>query len=60
MTKLYEDALKLAVNENLRNIRRILDWAEEASDLGEKVQHTEQALRLLAEVAQNLHELRGG
>lgn len=58
VTKLYEDALKLAVNENLRNIRQILDWAEEAGDMGEKIRHTEQALRLLAEVAQNLQELR--
>ena len=57
MTKLYEDALKLAVNENLHNIRLMLDWAEEASELKEKIRQTEQALRLLNEVAQNLREL---
>jgi hypothetical protein len=57
VNKLYEDALKLAVNENLQNIRTILDWASEAIELKEKIQHTEQALRLLAEVAENLREL---
>ncbi len=58
MTKLYEDALKLAVNENLRNIRTILDWAEEADGLDDKIRHTAQALRLLQEVADNLDELQ--
>lgn len=58
MTKLYEDALKLSVNENLRNIRTLLDWAQEADSLDETIEHTEQALRLLGEVVQNLHELR--
>lgn len=57
MTKLYEDALKLSVNENLRTIRTLLDWAEEAVELKEKIRHTEQALTLLTEVTQNLREL---
>ena len=60
MTKLYEDALKLSINENLRNIRTILDWAEEATDLQDKIAHSEQAFRLLGEVVQNLQELRRG
>ncbi|MGB0651931.1 MAG: hypothetical protein ACPGQL_01920 [Thermoplasmatota archaeon] len=55
--KLYEDALKLSVNEELRNVRTLLDWAEEARELKEKIQHTEQAHRLLTEVAKNLREL---
>lgn len=59
MTKLYEDALKLSINENLHNIRTILDWAQEAADLDDTIAHTEQALRLLTEVAQNLRELQG-
>lgn len=59
MTKLYEDALKLSINENLRNIRLLLEWAEQAGQLDETIQHSEQALKLLAEVAQNLRELQG-
>ncbi len=59
MTKLYEDALKLSVNENLRNIRTILDWAEEAHDIAEATAHAEQAFRLLGEVVENLRELKG-
>lgn len=60
MTKLYEDALKLSIDANIRNIRTILDWAEETGDLPEKIRHSEQALRLLGEVVANLHELRAG
>lgn len=55
--KLYEDALKLSINHELRNIRTILDWAEECSELRPKIEHTAQALRLLGEVLQNLQEL---
>lgn len=59
MTKLYEDALKLSINENLQNIRTILNWANEAPDLAETIDHTEQAFRLLGEVVANLRELKG-
>lgn len=58
MTRLYEDALKLSVQENLRNIRTLLDWAQEAPDLETTIGHSEQALRLLSEVVQNLQELK--
>lgn len=58
MTRLYEDALKLSVQENLRNIRTLLDWAQEAPDMDTTIAHTEQALRLLSEVVQNLQELK--
>ncbi|HLF17094.1 MAG TPA: hypothetical protein VI796_06670 [Candidatus Thermoplasmatota archaeon] len=58
MSRLYEDSLKLTVNKNLSDIRILLTWAEEASDIKEKIQHTEQALRLLAEVVESLRELR--
>ncbi len=60
MTKLYKDALILSINENLRNIRTILDWAEEASDLDDTIAHAEQAYRLLGEAVQNLRELASG
>lgn len=58
MTKLYEDALKLSVRENLRNIRTLLDWAEGADELEETIRHSEQAHRLLSEVVENLNELK--
>ena len=58
MTKLYEDALKLSIDKNLRDIRAILDWAEQADDMDDKIGHTEQALQLLDEAAQNLRALR--
>ena len=58
MTKLYQDALRLSVNENLRNIRTLLNWAQEATGLEETIRHTEQALALLTEVAENLRELK--
>lgn len=57
MTKLYEDALRLSINENLRNIRTILDWAQEAEELQDAIAHSEQAYRLLGEVVANLREL---
>lgn len=57
MSKLYEDALRLSINGNLRNIRLLLEWAEQAQQLPDTIGHAEQALRLLAEVVQNLREL---
>lgn len=58
MTKLYEDALRLSVNENLRNIRTLLEWAQGAGGLDETIRHTRQALTLLSEVVDNLEELK--
>ncbi len=58
MSKLYEDSLKLTINKNLQDIRILLQWAEEASETREKIQHAEQALQFLPEVVANLRELR--
>lgn len=58
VSKLYEDALKLSIQENLQNIRTILDWAQEAHELDDAISHSEQALRLLTEVVANLRELK--
>lgn len=58
LSKLYEDALRLSINENLRNIRLLLEWAEGADAMEETIQHTEQAFRLLGEVVQNMRELQ--
>lgn len=58
MTKLYEDALRLSINENLRNIRLLLEWAEQASQLDETIGHSEQAAKLLLEVVDNLRDLK--
>lgn len=58
MTKLYKDALKLSINENLQNIRTILNWANEASELDDTIAHAEQAFRLLGDVVTNLRELK--
>ncbi len=58
MTKLYEDALRLTVQENVQNIRTLLEWAQASGDLDEVIQHAEQAWRLLGDVVQNLKELR--
>ncbi len=58
MSKLYEDALRLSINENLRNIRLLLEWAEGAGDLEETIGHASQAHRLLGEVVENLEALR--
>jgi len=49
-SKLYEDSLKLTVNKNLQDIRILLQWAEEAYETVEKIQHVEQALGFLREV----------
>lgn len=56
-SKLYEDSLKLTVNKNLQDIRLLLIWAEEASGIQEKIQHSEQAVHLLSEIILNLKEL---
>ncbi len=58
MTKLYEDSLRLSVDMELRNIRTLLDWAEEAGELRDKIQHVAQANRLLNSVNENLQALR--
>ena len=56
-SKLYEDSLKLTVNKNLQDIRILLQWAEEASETREKIQHADQALNFLREVVETLREL---
>lgn len=56
-SKLYEDSLKLTVNKNLQDIRILLQWAEEAYETREKIQHADQALRFLTEVVETLREL---
>lgn len=57
LSKLYKDALRLSINENLRNIRLLLEWAENADQMADTIQHTEQAFRLLGEVVENLRAL---
>ncbi len=57
MSKLYEDSLKLTVNKNLQDIRILLQWAEDASETREKIQHSQQALDFLREVVETLKEL---
>jgi hypothetical protein len=58
MNNLYTDALRLSINKNLADIRTLLLWAEEASEVREKIMHTEQALGFLQEVVENLRQLR--
>lgn len=57
-TKLYEDSLKLTINKNLQDIRILLQWAEEAYETREKIQHAEQASDFLREVVETLRELQ--
>jgi hypothetical protein len=49
--KLYEDSLKLTINKNLSVL---LLWAEEAVEVREKIQHSEQALTYLADIVETL------
>lgn len=56
--RLHEDALRLAVDKNLADIRTLLQWAEETGNLDEKVRHISHALDLLAEVKDNLTALK--
>lgn len=56
--KLHEDALRLAVDKNLADIRTLLLWAEESKEIQEKLGHISHALELLAEVKENLGALR--
>lgn len=58
MTDLYTDALRLSINKNISDIRTLLLWAEEATEVREKVMHAEQALRFLQETVENLAHLR--
>lgn len=57
MSKLYADSLRLSIDMELRNIRTILDWAEEATDIVDKIAHVDQAARLLSSVNENLQAL---
>jgi hypothetical protein len=57
MGKLHEDALRLTVQENLQNIRTLLEWAEESGDLAKVIGHAEQAHRLLGDVVSDLRAL---
>ncbi len=56
--KLLEDALRMAVDKNLSDIRTLLLWAEQTGNLEEKVGHITHALELLSEVRDNLKALR--
>lgn len=55
---LYEDAIKLAINKSLTDIKTVLDWAEREDSLQQKEKHVAHALALLDEVRQNLATLR--
>jgi len=55
---LYEDAIKLAINKSLTDIKTVLDWAEREESLPQKEKHVAHALALLDEVRQNLAALR--
>lgn len=57
-SRLHEDALRLAVDKNLADIRTLLQWAGETGDLDEKVRHISHALDLLSEVKDNLTALK--
>ena len=56
--RLHHDALRLAVDKNLSDIRTLLLWAEQAGDTKEKLGHIQHALTLLAEVRDNLASIR--
>ena len=55
--KLLQDALRLAVDKNLADIRTLLSWAEQGETLEEKLRHIGHALELLSEVQDNLRAL---
>lgn len=57
MERLHEDALRLAVNKNLADIRTLLLWAEQSSDMKEKVSHVTRAVELLVEVKEHMEAL---
>lgn len=55
--KLHGDAIRMAVDKNLSDIRTLLLWAEEAKEIKEKLGHISHALELLAEIKENLGAL---
>jgi hypothetical protein len=57
--QLYEDSLKLTLNKNIEDIRILLLWAQEADSIGEKAQHTQQALTYLRDILEMLQEMPG-
>ncbi len=59
MSQLGNDALRLAVLQNLDNIRTLFMWAESTKDLDETIQHLDQANQLLGEAVENLRALKG-
>lgn len=56
--RLYEDSLKLTINKNIEDVRVLLLWAQEAPDVRDKIQHTQEAARYLADVVETLRELQ--
>lgn len=58
MEKLHEDALHLAVDKNLADIRTLLRWAEQSNDMKEKVAHVTRAVELLVEVKEHMEALQ--
>lgn len=58
MERLHEDALRLAVDKNLADIRTLLLWAEQSDNMGEKVAHVTRAVELLVEVKDHMEALR--
>lgn len=56
--QLYEDSLKLTINKNIEDVRILLLWAQDATDVREKIAHAEQAHAYLGDVVETLRELR--
>ena len=57
MERLHEDALRLAVDKNIADIRTLLLWAEQTANMKEKVAHVARAVELLQEVKEHLEAL---
>jgi hypothetical protein len=57
MERLHEDALRLAVDKNIADIRTLLLWAEQTPNMKEKVGHVTRAVELLQEVKEHLEVL---
>lgn len=56
--QLEKDALKLAADKSIYDIRTVLMWAEQSDRLDEKLRHVAHAIELLDQVRENLEAMR--
>jgi hypothetical protein len=55
---LEEDAIDLALNKSMEDLKTLLNWVDEAEDPEEALRHVRRSKELLSEMEANLENLK--